>query len=183
MKSLTESLFDDNLVSKDIRLGDLYELEFVHLQSPYCFNKLYTKRIISQNSKLADEKDLKKYWYYYGSDKNYKTPPPEMEAVSNVIIGKIENFPMSKAQGGSRGNGFSYVFIQGPNDPFSNALRQYLHEFIDPYIVAMQPHQIYVDTNYKYHKQEGYIQVKIGKNTNRGRSSIPDSIEIVFRKK
>lgn len=183
MKSLSESLFDKDLVSKDIKFGDLYELELVHLISPYCFNKLYTKRLISKHSKWVNEKDIDKYWCYYGSDNNYKTPPTEMEAVCNVIIHVIENFPMEKAQGKPKGNGFSYVFIQGPNDPFSNALKQTLHDFIYQYVVGMHPHNIYVDTNYKYNQKEGYVQVKIGKNTYKGRSSIPDRIEFIFKKK
>ena len=183
MKSLKESLFDDNLVSKDIRFGDMYELECVYMKSPFCFNKLYTKRIISQHPKWSKEKDLKKYWEYYGADKEYEVPPAEIEGVCNVIIHVIENFPMKKAQGEPKDSGFSYAFIQGPNDPFSNALRQTLHDFIYQYVIGMHPHNIYVDTNYKYGQKEGYVQVKIGKNTYKGRHNIPDRMEFIFKKK
>lgn len=181
MKSLRESLFDDGLISKDIRFGDLYELNIVHLQSPYCFNKLYTKKIISQYPKWAKEKNLYKYWRYYGNDNNYKSPPPEMEKVCNVIIKMIEEFPMSKVNGQSQSKLLWNVF-DGSYDSLSNSLRSYIRDFINQYIIGMHPHSIYIDSDYKYHGSYGYIQILIGKNTNKGRYSIPDRMEFIFKK-
>lgn len=188
MKTLAESLFDDDLISKDIKLGDSYELECVYMQSRYCFKKLYTKKIISQYSKLAKEKDLKKYWTYYGHDDKYKSPPPEMEAVCNVFIGLIENFPMSKVhtEKGVDRKESAFVFTggynRGRNDSFSNALRRYLNDFVVQYEIGMHPHDVYVDTDYTYHQQEGCIHVMIGKNKYSG-NHVPDRMEFIFKKK
>ena len=181
MKSLVESLFDRDLIEKNIKFGDIYELECVYMQSRFAFTALYTKSLIRRYSKYSSRGGLNKYWVYYGDNPEWKKGiPQDIEQICNVFIGIIDNFNMEEVEN-IVDNKFAIgsVFV-GSNDPLANALRNKLRSILLKYTKGNNSHNVYVDTNYKYHGHE-CVHIKLGKNNYKQR--IPDYLELIFKKK
>lgn len=189
MKTLAESLFDSNIIEKDIKFGNLYELDCVHMQSPHAFKSLNTKRLLSDYSKYANKEDLNRYWYYYGADPNWKTIPPDIEKICNVFIGIINDFNMAEANEDDpivKKSKYEFGrFYSGTNDALAVFLRRDLYVVLRKYAKGYKEHRVYIDSNYdnrsvKYRGDE-YIQIKLGKeNYQKNR---PDYLELIFKKK
>lgn len=184
MKTLTESLFDRDLVEKDIKFGDVYELECVYMQSHFAFTALYTKRLIRRYSKYASRGGLNKYWVYYGDNPEWKKGiPQDIEQICNVFIGIINNFNMSEANKEDPSADPKWKFIVtslGSNDPLANILRNKLRSLLLEYTKGNNSHSVYVNTKYMYHNHE-CVHIKLGKNNYKQR--IPDYLELIFKKK
>ncbi len=185
MKSLCESLFDNELVEKVITFGDLYDLDHFYFSGSnngyYAFDIFMISRL-KHDFKIPDF-DLKKYFtsvlkgFKYDQsiggkpDKQSKNRP----YITNVLYYIITNFDMSTDYSEDIKR---WAKFYGPDKNINDLLSRlctYFRRKLSAYIYGNG--SLYVNASYD---NSGNIKIMIGKWQSRG---VNQFITFVFRKK
>ena len=177
---ITESLFDKDIVSKDLKIGDLYELDRFYFGGDndgyYAFD-IFSVKKLKLDFKKSNLQDVIKYWKpksFYGVDDSDDRRNRNRPFIINVLFHIINNYSINYSY-----NKQSLYTYYGKDDVINNLLSnlsQYLLTTLLKYTdKATAP---YISGGWDERHEELFI--RIGKYQTRGFNQY---IKFIFKKK
>ena len=175
MKSLSESLFDDDLVSKDIKFKDLYKFDHVYFSGAnngyYAFDNLMVSKLKKDFGKIPitiSKSDCKTQFAV-----NNDTQTRNRLFITNTLLYLINEFdPSTKIDPGF----FKFYYDDKEVNEMLSKICMYLSRKL--FVYRAGDRSLYI--NARYDKISKSITIMIGKYQTRGWSQ---SANFVFEKK